>query len=454
MKYRKWLAGVAMVGAISLVGAACSSNKASTSPSGGNTGACNDKFGCVTIKPGEPLHFGAIQTVSQSTAALGTDEIHGIQLAMDYLDGKFDTKSGQLLGHAVTLTTGDETDPTSGQCGKSGGQTAATKLAADSSIVAVIGTSCSSSALGVSDTILGNKGIILVSASNTSAKLTNPQFHNPFYFRTAQNDAIQAKVVADFVFTKLGIKSAATMNDGGPYTAGLTGGFEGFYKGLGGTITASETFDPTLKDFKPVLTSIAQGHPGVIYAPDFDPPCALIAIQMAQVPALSGVKFVGSDGCNESTFYKLAKSNATASYVYLSSPKPSPGATTALFTEEQAAYKAQYGNPTASFNSNAFDAFNIIVQAIKSVVIKQSDGTLLIPRTALKNAMYKIKDYQGITGPLTCISTGDCQSQVAVNIAVYQGADGPFAPGKSPTTATVFYNETFSLQQALAGGST
>jgi branched-chain amino acid transport system substrate-binding protein len=449
MRHRNnWLAGMALVSVIALMGAACSSK--TKSPGGGSTSACSkDQFGCVTVKAGDPIHFGAIQTITASTAFLGTDEVHGINLAMDYLDGTFDGKNGQLLGHPVSLTTQDETDPTSGQCGKAGGQTAATKLAADSTVVAVIGTSCSSAALGVADTILGNKGVLLVSASATSAKLTNSQFRNPFFFRTAQNDAIQAKVVADFVFKKLGVKSAATMNDGGPYTSGLTTGFETFYKALGGAITSSESFDPTLKDFKPLLTTIAQAKPGVIYAPDFDPPCALIAIQMAQIPTLAGVKYVGSDGCNETNFYKLGKSAATASYVYLSSPKASPGSTSALFTQEQAAYVTQYGKPTASFNANGFDAFNIIAQAIKAVAIKQSDGTLLIPRTALRDAMYNIQSYQGITGSLTCIKTGDCQSQAAVNIAVYLGKDGPFAPGV--TNATPFFSETFNLTEALAG---
>ena len=446
------LGRLGVIAVLALVAAACGSKSPSgggPSASGGASKCSSDKFGCVTIKPGDPIHFGAIQTISASTAYLGTDEVHGINLGMDYLDGNFDGKPGQLLGHPVTLTTQDETDPTSGQCGKSGGQSAATKLAADPTIVAVIGTSCSSADLGVADTILGNKGIVSVSASATSAKLTDPAFRNPFFFRTAQNDAIQAKVVADFVYTKLGIKSAATMNDGGPYTSGLTTGFDKFYKQLGGTITSDQAFDPTSKDFKPLLTSIAQGHPGLIYYPDFDPPCALISIQAAQVPGLSGVKLMGSDGCNETNFYKLAKT--AADNVYLSSPKPVPGATSALFTQEQNAYKDQYGKPTASFNTNAFDAFNILAKAIQAVAIKQSDGTIQIPRTALRNEMYNIKDYAGITGSLTCISTGDCQSQAAVNIAVYLGKDGPFAPNVS--NATPVFQETLSLTKALSGSS-
>src|SRR5205823_3545267 len=159
-------------------------------------------------------------------------------------------------------------------------------------------------------------------------------------------DAIQAKVVADFVYTKLGIKTAATMNDGGPYTSGLTLGFGTFFKALGGEITADEAFDPTTTDFKPLLTSIANGSPGLIYFPDFDPPCALISIQAKQITKLAGTKLMGSDGCNEAAFFKTAKSAADG--VYLSSPVASPGTASALYTQFQAAYKAQYGTPQAS----------------------------------------------------------------------------------------------------------
>ena len=453
MTKRTWLTTAALVAVVVVVGAACTSSSTTTQPSGsgGGTDPCKAKFGCVTVRPGDPLHIGAIQSITGATATLGQPQVNGIYAAIDYLDGKFDGIPGKLMGHTVTLTTQDETDPASGQCGKAGGQTAATKLAADPTIAAVIGTTCSSAALGVADTILGNKGVILVSSSNTSPKLTQEGVHNTFYFRTAQNDVIQTKVVADFVFKFLGIKTAATMNDGGPYTQVLTAGFAKFFKELGGTITADEAFDPTVTDFKPVLTSVAQGHPGMIYFPDFNPPCALISQQAKQIPDLAGVQLMGSDGCNDATFLKTAGSAADG--VYLSSPKASPGAASALFNQLKDAYTTDFGAPASSFWPNAFDAFNVVAKAIQQVAIKQSDGTILIPRGALKDAMYQIKDYEGVTGPLTCISTGDCQSQTAVNIVVYKAPDTPYCP--DPATAknpTEVFSDKFTLGQAFGTG--
>jgi branched-chain amino acid transport system substrate-binding protein len=446
MRRSKSLAAIALFGALILTAAACSNETTTTTPgaTGGGDPCKTDEFGCATYDAGAPIRIGTLLAISGDVATLGVDSFHGVQLGVDYLDGQFDAKPGQLVGHDVSLQSEDDL------CSKDGGQSGATKLAADPTILSVIGTSCSSSALGVADKILGDKGILLISPSNTAAGLTSLVGHNPFYLRTAQNDAIQAKVVADFVGTELSFTKAATIHDESPYAAGLTDGFKTFFEGsrIGGTVTAAEQITSTDTDFKPLLTSIAQTGPQLIYLPDFNPACALIAKQAKDIPDLANVALMGSDGCNASTFFDQAGSAGDG--FYLSSPIPSPGASSGgLLATYKKAYKDQYGAETASFNANAFDAFNILVEAIKKVAIKGSDGSVKIPRSALHDAIFQTKDYQGITGPLTCLDTGDCQSQLAVNIGVYKSPDSPVNPA-TPDAKPIF-NETFSLQEALGG---
>jgi branched-chain amino acid transport system substrate-binding protein len=440
MRRRKSLAVISILGALMLTAAACSKKTTTGGGGGGGTDQCQtDRFGCVTYKPGEPIRIGTLLAISGDVATLGVDSFHGVQLGVDHLDGTFDGKAGQLVGHDVSLQSEDDL------CSKDGGQSGGTKLAADPTILSVIGTSCSSSALGVADKILGDKGILLISPSNTAAGLTSLTGHNPFYLRTAQNDAIQAKVVADYV-SKEGMSKAATIHDESPYAAGLTDGFKTFFEARGGTVTAAEAITSTDTDFKPLLTSIAQTGPELIYLPDFNPACALIAKQAKDIPALADVKLMGSDGCNASTFFDQAGSAGDG--FIMSSPIASPGASSGgLLDQFNEAYTKQFGKQTAVFNANAFDAFNILAEAIKKVAIKGADGSVTIPRTALKDAMFQTKDYQGITGPLTCIDTGDCQSQVAVNIGIYISPDVPTnKPGAKPV-----FSEKFTLTDALGG---
>ena len=450
MRKRNGFAAVAIFATLTLIAAACKSNNAGGGTSGTSGGKvdCNTvQFGCVTYASGEPIRIGTLLAISGSVATLGNDSLHGVQLAIDDLDGKFDGTPGQIDGHDVQIQSEDD------GCSKTGGQQGATKLAADPTILFVVGTSCSSAAEGVADKILSDKGVILISPSNTAAGLTAPDQHQAFYLRTAQNDAIQAKVVADFVGQELGYTKAATIHDESPYAAGLTGGFKTFFEQEGGTVTDEEAFTTIAgggsSDFKPLLTSIAQTHPQLIYFPDFNPECALIAKQAAEIPQLEGVALMGSDGCNASTFFNQAGDAANG--VYLSSPIPSPGATESNQLKDfLAAYQQQYGKPTAAFNTNAFDAFNIVAQAIEKVAIKNSDGSLTIPREALKDAVFQTKDYPGLSGSLTCISTGDCQSTAAVSIGVYKSPDvptNPNAPSENP-----IYHEQLTLGEALGTG--
>jgi branched-chain amino acid transport system substrate-binding protein len=442
MRKPRWFAVVTLLGALSLVAAGCASDEGGGGGGGGGGGVdCNTvEFGCVTYGPGEPIRVGTLLAISGDVATLGNDSLAGVELAVDYLDGKFDATPGQLVGHDVEIDSQDDL------CAKEGGQSGGTKLASDPTIAWVVGTSCSSSAFGVADKILGDKGIILISPSNTAAGLTDPATHNPFYLRTAQNDAIQAKVVADFVFTKLGIKNAATIHDESPYAEGLTSGFKTFFEDLGGTVSVEEAIQSTDSDFKPLLISMSQSKPELIYAPDFNPACALIAKQMLEVQGLKSVKFMGSDGCAASTFFDQAGSAAEGTY--MSFPLPSPGGTTsALIKEYNKAYTDQFGEQTAAFNTNAFDAFNIVAAAVKKVAIEGDDGSVSIPRLALKDAVYQTKVYQGLTGTLTCIPTGDCQSQAAVNIGVFLLPDLPIEGG-NPDAKPIF-NEQLTLTEAL-----
>ena len=121
----------------------------------------------------------------------------------------------------------------------------------------------------MADTILGDKGILLISGSNTNPGLTSAEKHQPFYFRTAHNDKIQGAIVADFALQSLGAMTAATINDESPYADGLAAAFRDNFEAGGGTITAIEAINSADTDFKPLLTSIAQGNPDVLYFPDF-----------------------------------------------------------------------------------------------------------------------------------------------------------------------------------------
>lgn len=96
-------------------------------PSAETLGPVTDDVGVVKIPKGQPILIGALLVLSGPDLALGVDASRGAEVA-------FDDKKGLLLGHAIKYL------PEDGQCSVEGGQTGATRLAANKQIVGVIGT--------------------------------------------------------------------------------------------------------------------------------------------------------------------------------------------------------------------------------------------------------------------------------------------------------------------------
>ena len=91
-----------------------------------------------------------------------------------------------------------------------------------------------------------------------------------------------------------------------------------------------------------------------------------------------------------------------------------------------AKYVAKFGEqPINIFHAHAYDAMNIMFAAITKVAVQEKDGTLYIPRQALRDAVAATKDFQGLTGVLTCSTAGDCANPI---IGVYTYHAGAYPP--------------------------
>jgi len=361
-----------------------------------------DPIGVVKIKPGQPIHIACWFVVAGPDTSLGTDTKRGVEIAID-------DRGGKLLGFPIKLSVQDT------GCNAEGGQAAATKLAADPTIVAAIGSSCSSEARPGAP-ILWRTGIPSVSPSTTGPFLTDPKRGPEYggYLRTAHNDKVQGAVAGQFAFKQLKVKKAATIHDGSPYAEQLQAVFVETFKKLGGTITSQEAVAPTDTDMRPVLTKIATGKPEFIYYPVFIAAGGHITRQVKEVKGLEKVSLMGADGIFSPDFYKAAGEAAVG--MYHSSPDFSAFSEGyKVFLEK---HKKKYGEkPIAPFHAHAHDAAMMIFASIEKVAKKAPDGTLYIGRKALTDALYATKNFKGLTGNLTCDKYGDCADP---RIAIYK----------------------------------
>ncbi len=369
---------------------------------------CTDEIGCIEVAPGDPIQLASALVISGPNTELGLDSQWGVELAIEFF--------GDVLGHPVELQAEDD------GCSAEGGQTSAQKIVSNPDIVAMVGTSCSGAGVPAAK-IITDAGYVMVSPSNTAPALTDPELHEAGYLRTAHNDKIQGRAMAEFAFNELGVTKAAAIHDGDPYTEGLASVFTAAFEELGGEIVAFEAEAADATNVEPLLTSVAAAGPEFIYYPVFIPLGSLLTNTAAEIEGLEGVILAGADGVQSPSF--LENTTDTSEGMYVSGPDLSFSNT---FYEEEflPAYQENFGTePTAPFHAHAYDATVMVLKAIEESAQLGADGTILIGRQALRDALFATSGLEGITGTLTCDEYGDCADP---KIAISQVQGGDFVP--------------------------
>ena len=387
-----------------------SSEPGASEPGASEPGASQPagEFGTDEIAAGEPILIGTAMVITGANEALGLDSQYGAEVALSLRP--------EVVGHPVEFNHQDD------GCSAEGGQTAARALVSDPQIVAVIGTSCSSAGVPAAE-ILSDEGVILISSSNTAPSLTAPDTHQDFYLRTAHNDKIQGEAMARFACEELEVSTAATIHDGSPYAQQLQQVFADQFAAIcDGTITAQEAINVGDTDFRPLLTSIAADSPEFLYYPIFVAEGGLITSQARETAGLEDTLLAGSDGIFTPDFLDAA--GGAADDMYLSGPDLEYEG--GFYADEfLPAYSEISGEdqPISVFHAHAFDAANMIFDAIEAVAVENADGSLSIDRQALRDEIFATSGYEGVTGTLTCDEFGDCAD---AQISVSQVQDGEF----------------------------
>jgi branched-chain amino acid transport system substrate-binding protein len=378
----------------------------------GSSFECTDAIGCVTIAPDEAVHIAYMLVVSGPNASLGEDSRGAIEIAID-------DRGGELLGHSIRLSGEDSL------CNPEGGQTAATRVASDPTILGVVGTNCSGAATAGLPTI-SDAGLVMISPSNTAPALTDPNgTWRAGYFRTAHNDRFQGRVAAEFAYNQLGSRTAATIHDGSPYAEQLQAVFAQVFRELGGDVVFQGAVNAGDTDMRTILTSVGAASPDVLYFPIFEPEGPLIVAQAEEISGLENTTLMGADGLLAADFPQNAGPNAAG--MYLSGPYVEGDA----YQQFLGKWEAKFGGPPPSgFHAHAYDATNMLLNAIEQVAVREDDGTLHIGRQALREALASVANYSGLTGNLTCNQYGDCATGEA--LAIFELTDAEISGSNWP----------------------
>jgi branched-chain amino acid transport system substrate-binding protein len=366
-------------------------------------GPVTDEIGVVKIPKGAPIQIGGYWVLSGADAALGTDQKRGAELG-------FADHGNKIAGHPVKLVIED------GLCSAEGGQTAATKLAANPAIVLVIGPSCSSEATPGAP-ILWQAGIVSIGTSCGAPSLTDPN-RKPAYggfARTIFNDLETGAADARWLKNVLKAQTAVTVHDGSPYAQQLAQVMAKNFRELGGKVLSEEAISPTDVDMHPLLTRIATEKPDVLYLPIFVGAAGQILRQAKDVPGLEKTTIIGGSSLAAADMIEAAGASVVG--FRISYPDVSPDAMGKKYPRLIEEYKAKYGEaPISGYHGQAYDAAEIAVRAIEKVAVTDKDGVTYIGRKAVRDAVFSAK-FDGMSGAIECDQNGQCGK---LKFAVYQ----------------------------------
>jgi branched-chain amino acid transport system substrate-binding protein len=377
------VAAVAAAGALALTGCSSSggnkgggglANTTAAAPSGSTSASSSS----AAPASGQTYKIGFEGPLSGANAQLGINEEYGAQIAVDQAN------ADSSLGFKVALVkSDDEGDPAKSP-------TAATTLSSDPSILGVIGPSFSGSTLAVGK-IYSAAGLAFVTPSASNATLQKQGFST--YHRVIPNDNVEGSQGADWL-ARHGVKNLFVLQDLSPYGKGVGDTVAKEAKAKNIKVTEQGLDGTTTKNYGPIAQTITSSGADALFYAGYDAQAALLA------KALNSAGFkgltVGGNGIKSSVFTKGAGTAGNGWYMTCGCQDATVAPSSKAFA---AAYKAKYNTPPSTYSPEAYDATNLLIQAIKAAGASPT-------RAAVEKAV-TASDYKGVTAEIKFQADGD-----------------------------------------------
>jgi branched-chain amino acid transport system substrate-binding protein len=274
-----------------------------------------------------------------------------------------------------------------------------TKLITEDEVLAIVGPQSSKQAVPAGE-VANNYKTPMVSPWSTNPNTT---MDRPYVFRGCFLDPFQGPVVANFIKNEFGFTKAAVLYDvASDYPKGLAEFFKAAWEKLygSGSVVAFESFTTKDADFSSQLTKIIRSGAEVLFTPQYYNEVALIVQQAHQLGWKKPI--VGSDSWGSAETVKLCGKDCYG--LFFSTHYAAAGATgaTKAFIDR---YNKKYGYVPDDVAALTWDTLRIVQEAIQSY--GKISGNLKKDRMGVRDALARIKEFNGITGKMTFTEEGD-----------------------------------------------
>lgn len=275
----------------------------------------------------------------------------------------------------------------------------AVKQVSQEKVLAIIGPLISRQAIPVAQ-MAQSFATPMITPWSTSPLTTKDR---PFVFRTCFVFTIQGPVLTKFAASQFQATKAAVLYDIiSAYPRGMAASFkEAFEKVNGpGSVVAYEEFRTGDKDFSKQLQRIKESGAQILFTPQHYDEVPLI-VRQAKTAGLT-IPVVGSNSWAGGDLIGACGSDCNGLYF---SGNYAPGNAQGLNKTFVEAYTKAYGVNPDEPAALTWDAARLLLQAIKNT--GGLSGNLVNDRVAVKEALAKTKDFEGVTGKIGFDGNGD-----------------------------------------------
>ncbi len=359
--------------------------------------ACEDEIGCVTIRPNEPIQLAYFLPLTGPAAELGESISRGIEMGREQIDNT-------ILGHTLNIQAFDS------GCSIATSQRVAERLVQEQDVVAIIGPACSDVADEVVPAVHATGGV-MVSPATTAVSLDNFNDTATSFFRVIPSHAEQAQVAAEFASDFLNAQTAVILYEQTPQSVEQRDQFVDTFQQSGGAIVEQGDIRLEEDELIQLLNELIDLEPDLIFLPLQASEANYILNKLVEINTPQSIVKIGTSALYNAEFPVLTGSAAESLYV---TGFVGNGVSYNIWLEQ---WRAFYDlPPETAYPVYASDAVLLIAQAIESVAISDGQGSLLIGRQALRDALAENTPFSGVTGILSCSSLGECRDLESIGI--------------------------------------
>jgi len=292
-----------------------------------------------------------------------------------------------------------------------------TSFVSDAAVVAVVGP-FNSSVAKVQIPISNEAGLLQCSPANTNPDLTKGDAGKQLraknvdkinYIRVATTDDIQGPAVAQFGYTKLGLKKVAIIDDTETYGKGIADAFAAEWTKLGGEVVGREGAPKGTTDYTAILTKFKAAAPNaVFYGGVTATGGGLVRKQMPQA-GLGDLVYLGGDGIQDGrgdtagSFINIAGDAAPNSFSSVAAIAEYPGK--ADFAKK---YEAEYKVAPGAYSASGYACAQVVLKAIEAAA-KKGDVTRENVRAAGTDPA---TTFETVLGPVKFDAVGDTSQKI------------------------------------------